>query len=76
MTELNTSVLNMITEHQQLAERAIRLHDQLVGKNCTQYIPLECLIMIQEMKNIALTGNPAGNKQPEDLPFIDREIYA
>lgn len=67
--------LQMLLEHQQLGERALRLYSLLVDNYALIHMPAECIHIIEELNNIVTTGSPEGiNENTFDLnalPFID-----
>lgn len=73
------SYYTMIAEHQELSARVLRLHSILNQHHCVQHMPTEACILINEMKNIVMTGNaqPDGiesfDLNFDELPFIDPE---
>ena len=73
------SYFKMVAEHQQLAERVLRLHDLLNLHPCIAKMPTEACTLINEMKCIVETGvTPPENLLSEafnfdELPFIDAE---
>lgn len=75
------SYYTMIAEHQKLAERVLRLHELLDQHPCIQYMPTQACSIINEMKNIVMTGNaqPDGIESfdlefdENQLPFVDEE---
>lgn len=75
------SYFTMIAEHQKLAERVLRLHELLDQHPCIQYMPTQACSIINEMKNIVMTGNaqPDGIESfdlefdENQLPFVDEE---
>lgn len=73
------SYFTMIAEHQKLAERVLRLHELLDKHPCIQHMPTLACSIINEMKNIVMTGNaqPDGiesfDLNFDELPFIDPE---
>lgn len=75
------SYYTMIAEHQKLAERVLRLHELLDKHPCIQHLPTQACILINEMKNIVMTGHaqPGGLETAElnfdsELPFTDPEF--
>ena len=75
------SFFNMVAEHQQLAERVLRLHAILNQHPCVEKMPTEACTLINEMKNIVTTGKaqPGGLETAElnfdyELPFTDPEV--
>lgn len=77
------SYFKMITEHQDIAARVLRLHAVLNQHPCIQHMPTEACILINEMKNIVETGKaqPGGLETAEldfdsSLPFTDPEVVS
>ena len=73
------SFFNMVEEHQQLAERVLRLHALLNQHPCVEKMPTEACTLINEMKNIVTTGKaqPGGLETANlnfDLPYTDPEF--
>ena len=75
------SYFKMIAEHQDISARVLRLHSILNQHHCVQHMPTEACILINEMKNIVMTGNakPDGIESfdldfdENQLPFVDEE---
>lgn len=70
--------MQMLLEHQQLCERAQRLYNSIVDKDVLMHMPTQSIILIQELYNIVITGNPSGitnanSNDPHELPFTTQE---
>ena len=76
------SFYTMIAEHQKLSERVLRLHQILNQHPCVQHMPTDACSLINEMKNIVMTGEPQPtgiesmhlNFDASALPWTDPEL--